>query len=204
HLSAAAVAPVVPLATRRRRWAGAGLVAAAAVVLIGVGLGPLVDSWQGGFSAGDGAGDDTAVSSLDEGGDAAEESGAEELNRSYSAQDQSDQDRPMSGIPEAAILGAPKVRPRHFERDVTAARDLPALLSSQSQPVPEPADSRARALADAGCGPAPGPDERAVAVTYQRQPALLLFRAPADDSQVVELHLCRDVGPERVTTLPAP
>ena len=77
---AATTAPVIDLGARRRRMAGIGLLAASAVVVAGVALGPNLPSLQGGSDAGSSSAGDAATSERefdDDSGGGADSGGAE-------------------------------------------------------------------------------------------------------------------------------
>lgn len=197
-------ADVVPLGNRRRRWVGTALVAAAAVVAVGVGIGPLVDDWRGA------GGDADMATSADDRGEASDSDGEARA--------------------EASADSVPRVRAAHFDRDVALVRDGPSYLGQEGDAGSSGTLNGQQSRPAVRCGPEPDAAERAVPVRYQRQPATLLFRAPEDGTQVVELYLCSEVaaeslggpagrspddtrpgtstgtgtGPERVTTLVAP
>jgi hypothetical protein len=84
------------------------------------------------------------------------------------------------------------VRPQHFTSDADAARRL----------LHRPAATRLMAL-DASCDVALGRGQR-ISATYQRAPAVLLFRRPASGTQVVDLFVCGSPRPVRSATLPHP
>ena len=91
------------------------------------------------------------------------------------------------------------MRPDHFADDLTAARRLGRESGSFSSKA-DAADEAAGALCSAdswGRG-------RFVPVRYGETPAVLVFRRPVGDTQVVDLFLCGSEEPERSVTLPAP
>lgn len=191
-------ADVVPLGTRRRRWVGTALVAAAAVVAVGVGIGPLVDGWRGA------GGDADLATTADDSGEHADSDGegsAEGGEEPFDGDLREEQggaaelaERPSSGPTGAESV--PRVRPAHFDRDVALVRDGPFYLASEGDARSPDTFNEPQSSSAAPCGPDPNAAERAVPVRYQRQPATLLFRAPEDGTQVVELYLCSGVAPE--------
>lgn len=177
-------APVVDLARRRRR-AGTLLVAAAAVVAIGVGLGQIIGLQSGSDSLR--AGDAGIVSQKER--DAAQ------------PEAQSDgPGKPTGGeaIPLEDSATLDSVRPDHFADDLASARRAIRERGTFSK-----ADS-ANEAAGALCSADSWGRGRFVPVRYGETPAVLVFRRPVGDTQVVDLFLCGSQDPERSVTLPAP
>lgn len=175
---------------RRKRWT-AGLVAAAAVVVLGVSVPTLLESGgsDSSESASTVAADDYAETGP-ESGDTATEEDAPSPGKS-----------PTQEAPDGFAEGAPaapapsfEVDPDQFGSDALAARETPAYDA-----LPRPAL----------CGP--GPLDAAVdgassvvAIRYDEQSGYLVFLDPAGKTQRVELYLCPAGELERTVTLPAP
>ncbi len=183
-------APVVDLARRRRR-ASALLVAAAAVVAVGVGLGQVglgqVLTSQSGSDASQ-AGDAGLA-------DQAEREAAQPRAQSNGAE------KPVEVAPleDSDRVRLSSVRPHHFADDLTAARRARRELGSFASK----ADS-ANAAAGVLCSAGSWGSGRFVPVRYGKTPAVLVFRRPVGDTQVVDLFLCGSEEPVRSVTLPAP
>ena len=178
-------APVVDLARRRRR-VGTLLVAAAAVVAIGVGVGQVTGPQSG--SDDSQAGDAGTVAQ-------AERDAAPPEVKSNGAEEPTGGD--VTPLEDRATLIS--VRPDHFADDLTAAR-LAGRESGSFSSKADAADEAAGALCSAdswGRG-------RFVPVRYGATPAVIVFRRPVGDTQVVDLFLCGSEEPERSVTLPAP
>ncbi len=178
-------APVVDLARRRRRVASL-LVAAAAVVVVGIGIGQVVSPQSGGEDSQAGDTGTVAQAEREATQPKAQPNGAEE---------------PAGGeanpLEDTATLSS--VRPNHFADDLTAARRARRELGYFSSKA-DPADQAAGVLCSAdswGRG-------RFVPVRYGKTPAVLVFRRPVGDTQVVDLFLCGSEEPDRSVTLPAP
>lgn len=185
-------ATVVDLAHRRRRKAATLLVAAAAVVALGVGVGNLVPG--AGLSGDDsGSAADTAMGDLERNAAGADEDGIvlapEGAFSTYSADG-----------------ATPRVRPNFFAEDVAGLR----LVSAEDAPDTESAPPNASGLtsgaqtADFICDPAPWGEGELLAVRYAGVPAVLAFRPPAGDTQVVDLLECGTAAILRSVTLPVP
>lgn len=183
RVDATDTAPVVDLAARRRRFIGAGVLAAAAVVVAGVALGQVIP--QGGSDSG---GDGGATSALEDresldsqsggagGGDAAAESTSPEA---------------LSGKAEA-----PQVP------EVTLDADLGEVLTSlrsQSRRAATFAydDHVACRVGDVGRG-------RQLLVQVDGQPGLVVFRAADGAGQEADIYVCGVPDPVRTLTIPAP
>lgn len=193
---------VVALASRRRRVASTLLVAAAAVVAIGVGLGqviPIGDNSDANPSA-----DSADVSPLRaESGDAPE-SPVDGL-RAYAAA--------AAPAPRGRVA---EVRSLHFTTDVSLVGlryglERSANLSEVNGDVVQPSPTSPQSSYDSAGGAAESDDNgadltsakssyvcapavwgrgRKVAALYDGEPAVLVFRKPMGDSQVVDLLQC--------------
>ncbi|KRF00717.1 hypothetical protein ASG88_09715 [Nocardioides sp. Soil777] len=185
----APVAPVVPLASRRRRALAAGLVAAAAVVALGVALPQVLDSTGGSDSAssgsaadsggsvaeagpgqGDDAGDDAAAGSAPS--ELAEGDGAASSERAGSAFA-----APLALRSDEALR--PAVRPLARQGAVTAYDASP------------------------GCVLDVGDGDR-VDATWDGLPAVVVLRPVEEDRQDVEVFVCGSDEVVASTTLRAP
>lgn len=181
-------ADVVPLAARRRRRAGALLLAAAAVVVGGVALGQYSPSGDGDSSGADTAAD-SAVDRTDQGAGRAE---APEAGAFDEATPGNSDGLTLRKTGETAA----RVRPDHFAADVKALRrshQLAASLDDSALAVPRDFHCK---RADFGPG-------LLVGVRYGDQPAVVAYRPPTGDTQVVEALQCGTGDVLRSTTVPA-
>lgn len=195
-------ASVVPIARRRRRLVGIGLVAAAAAVVGGVAVTEVLPRM---------AGEDGAASEVAGGGGSSLDAGA---------------GRERSSVPQdgriTAGLGGPRLSPDTFRRDVLRARDLsaprPDRTDAASEPQsgttddesrePAPPEGRYSGLSStesarafvAGCGVEPGPG-RLLVVRYAGAPALLVLRPAEGDRQRADLFPCGATEPLRSVVL---
>jgi hypothetical protein len=216
------VAEVHALAAARRRRAVSLLIAAAAVVVVGIGLGQVVDG------LGTGGGGDTAASetssqeeaiaadrSVGRGEVDGDEAGGRAelpegtLDSQSSSAFSSDVlgaqvalgdlivvdgrlvDVPAEGFTRAAARVQRQVVPAAGGQ---GRRTKPLLLSA--------APARVRRGWE-GCAPVDFGEGTAVAVVYEGDPAILVFRPPTGSSQVVELLQCGTGATQRSVTLPA-
>ncbi|MDP3894100.1 hypothetical protein [Nocardioides sp.] len=190
-------ATVSELATRRRRKAATLLVAAAAVVAVGVGAGNLLPGSVIGGDDDSGAASDAQFPAgtppqEDELADVPSEAGSEsQFNGS------------VNGVGKAQY----RIRPDHFADDVARINDARNADSTGSTAEQDPLDgvelgadlSRSAFI----CDPAPWGVGRLVGVRYAGTPAVLAFRPPAGESQVVDLLECGTAEILRSVTLPA-
>lgn len=183
--AAAVTSPVTSLATRRRR-VGQLLVAAAAVLVVGVGIGEVL----GGGSTGS---QDSVTS--DAGADQDAPAAAE-----------AEPEPPVEGAgpqPEAQNDTASRARlveltSADFEdgvRDTADAWSIHAL-------APQDLDRGTALLA--ACSARGWGKGSFVPVSYDGSPGVLVFRRPSGDTQVADLFLCGSSEPVRSITLPAP
>jgi len=171
----AAVAPVVPLATRRRLRHGGLLVAAAAVVVGGVvGVQHLPSTGGGGAAT-------TA------GGSA--EQGSERQSLGNSGNAKSPHEQRAAPVRNGRVV----VHPKTFAGDALFGRRF---LGGTT------ADSTQKSF-DTSCTQVPQ-GARTVPARYRHAPAVLVYRVPAGSGQVVDLYVCGNAKPVRSTTLPAP
>jgi hypothetical protein len=172
-------------AARRRRRARTMLLAAAAVVVVGVGIGQL---------DGPGTGDDAADSptSSDAGGSA-----ASEREQPSPADGFMSGDAAAESAPDPDSESAARVDSRTFGTRVLELRDQRAVLDRDLASGGLVTQSKARCVGrDAGAG-------AAVPIRYDGTPAVLVYRAPRGDTQVVDLYLCGRGEVVRSITLPA-
>jgi hypothetical protein len=179
-------APVVDLARRRRRAASL-LVAAAAVVVVGIGAQQVFSPGGSGDAAESGA----AISE--------EERGPAAAQPKSQGADAEETPTPVESAPLADRAKLRVVRPNELADDITAARQA-ARDSVDFSYEQKSADKAAGAL----CSADSWGQGRFVLVRYGKTPAVLVFRRPLGDTQVVDLFLCGSEQPERSVTLPAP
>jgi hypothetical protein len=205
-------AQVVELASRRRHRAASLLVAAAAIVAVGVGIGQVLPTGGSDSSSADSA--DAAARDF-----AGTESSADELRLARRA--------------PRAHSGPTEVRSGHFTTDVVRAGQfsgvsLRSVADAQAYaaeaPVPDSpgaemddnvTDSTDGVNAEGNsvlgglsakstyeCAPGPYGAGRLVAVLYDGEPAVLAFRRPMGDSRIVDLMQCDTGNILRSVTLP--
>ena len=180
---AADATPVVDLDARRRRFIGAGVLAAAAVVVAGVALGQVLptggsdsdsassaESFDGG-----GASTDSGSGGEDDSGDAAAES-PEELSGKVAAPQQ---------LPELSLDD-------DLDDTLTTLRSDPARVATLSAE-----DLLACQVGEVGQG-------RQVLVQVDGRAGLVVFRTVRGSGQETDVYLCGDPEPVRTLTLPAP
>ncbi len=193
------VRPVTDLATRRRRVPRLR-VAAAAVVVVGVGVQQVV-SPRGGSDSADGP---SPTSLREEGGDNqdAGSSGAGTTTSDESAPEPTESspgDGVIAALPQSGEADLVRLRPRPFADDVA---EHPTFDTARGARV------GGRGLAFDAAGVACRADAWGrgtfVPVRYVHAPAVLVFRRAMGDTQVADLFLCGDTEPERSVTLPAP
>lgn len=183
---ATTTAPVVDLGARRRRMAGIGLLAAAAVVVAGVALGqglPSRDSGSDASSAADGGMDSSQGGLSDDSGNSA---GAE----SQATGPQNLKSGPAA--PQAAY-------PTLSSDDVDLDDEVLSLRASS-----QASDASMSAEPEAACdlsGTGPG---RRVLAQVDGAVGAVVFRRADGASQQVDLYVCGDPTAVRTLTLPAP
>lgn len=199
-------APVVDLAARRRRRRMTQvLVAAVAVTVVGV-AGPQLVGGAGDMMGATSSNDSAA------GGDADEESApqAEDAPADSGADSGSDSG-PDSGT-DGELSGSGGERSAAAKAAVTLTSETflrkVARLQPQAQPTGAPEAQHdlvdgvfdlKTCRGDAQWGPG-----GVVPVIYDDALGVLVYRAPEDDEQLVELYLCGDTDPLRTAVLPAP
>jgi hypothetical protein len=185
--TAAAPPPVHPvvasLAAQRRRRAAGMLVAAAAIVVGGVVVAQHLPT----------SGSSSASSAADRG---------DNLSGDTAGGTSSTPTRPeatgkLAGGRVTLQDGRVVVRPQHFSSDAVAARRLLVRTPATAQAY------RMLSQADTACVIPRTPGKR-VNASYERAPAVLVFRPPASSAQVVDLFICGSSRPVRSATLPQP
>jgi hypothetical protein len=188
-------APVVDLGARRRRLAGVGLLAAAAVVVAGVAIGQGLPGVGGGDDAGSSA------------GGAADSSTSTQQDDGQSGQDRS---APTDGSAELAPEALKSSGAAAPEADVPAVSSADADLDDQlvalrrglrAGPTRVELLDGMRALADCGL-PDLGPGRRLVAEVDGR-PGVVVFRRADGSAQQAEVYVCGTPEPVRTVSLPA-
>lgn len=180
--------PVVDLAARqRRKHVRTWVLAAAAVVVVGIGINQV--EWSG-MTTGDDSADSGAASSpeLESGaGDAAE--------------------APADGARRDAYVWrkarAQLKKERFAVQAASLQTELPRATLSSAAESDLDADGGSYQY-DVLCEFAPQAPGRVVSVTYDGERGWLVYRDPQGDSQVVDLYLCGRSKPTRSITLPAP
>ena len=190
-------APVVDLAARRRRRVVTLLAAAAAVVVAGVGVGQLVDSQSGD----DDSGGTSALEADDEAG------GGTNADREPEAA-VPDEALPSEAPPltedQVRALGEPKkMTAGSFAAQVRSLQDQPGVRTDASSGMMRGRDLAAPEM-DFSCGPADYGVGKLMAVRYNGMPAVLAYRPPKGNTQVVDLLQCGSGDLVRSTTIPLP
>lgn len=177
ELDPAPLAPVVPLGSRRRRALASGLVAAAAVVVLGVALPQVLDS-----SGGSGGSD--SASSADSGGSAAQ---GDEVGPA----EDSDTSGKAAGSAPSQLSSSPEAAESQRSGSAFAA-PVPLTSTEALRPAVRPLtlpgavtsyDASPRCRLDVGDG------ER-VDATWDGRPALVVLRPVQDGRQVVDVYVC--------------
>lgn len=173
-------ATVVAITARRRRRVQAMLVAAAAVVVAGVAVGQVV---------GPDGGEEPTVTSSESSpptdaagadGGSAIEAAPEDAAPTYSARDLPPEVRKAVGVPQ-------RIEGREFARAARRLQRHPGILSEAG--TMDGADLTAPGE-DFMCGAADFGPGKLIAVVYDGSPAVLAFRSPTGDTQVVDLVQC--------------
>ncbi len=177
-------APVVDLAARRRRrQGGALLVAAAAVVAIGIGVGTVVDRSPGDDGAGGAA---SSEESFDRG---------DTQQRTEAGGEAAPSEAPADSGGALARMAPVPVSSDTFAADAERYR---AMSERQEKPgFAESDQGFACDLTDFGPGVL-------LPVLFDGVEAVLAYRPPTEDAQVVDLLQCGTGDVVRTTTLPVP
>ena len=183
-------APVVDLAARRRRRVVTLLAAAAAVVVAGVGVGQVVNSQDNGDSGTAG----TSLNAEDEGG------GADGDSLEAAPQDAPP---PLSNDQLRALGEPPRMTSGSFAEQVHRLQDRPGVRAYQSSGPMGGRDLAAKEM-DFSCTAADYGVGKLMAVRYNGMPAVLAYRPPAGDTQVVDLMQCGSGDLMRSTTISLP
>jgi hypothetical protein len=186
-------ASIHPFARTRRHRVVALLGAAAAVAVVGLGVGALID--RDSRSSSDSAATDSSVK-RGERAAAAEDARKVPTPSDGSASLQADDTPTYEKVVPAP--GAAHVRSRHLTRDLAAI---------QADYLPAPGRARyGKTLIHQPqgftCAPADWGQGVLVAATYDGDPAYVAFRQPMGSSQVVEVLQCGTAEVLRSTTLP--
>lgn len=182
------LAPVATLGSRRRRTAASLLLAAAAVVVAGVGIGQVLPSNTSSDSAGSAA-DTSASSELAEGPMSAQES--EQFTDGSESPDEDGAD-PKQGDTSSRSAQEAAPSPPALRSDSTKLRSQVRKLqrtTPYSSYAPDPA-----------CVPDEAETGLEVRVTYDDQPAALVFRDVDAATQQVDIFLCGQPDPARSLT----
>lgn len=178
----APVAPVVPLASRRRRVLSTGLIAAAAVVALGVALPQVLDS-TGGSDGG------TSASTADSGGSVAEVGPGEGSDSGGDAS--GDSDGPAAEAAPSELAESPGAA--GGERSGSAFVAPLALSSDEAlRPAVRPLARQAAVTtydASPGCVLDVGAGDR-VDATWDGLPAVVVLRPAAAGRRLVEVYVC--------------
>ena len=173
-------------AARRRRRARTMLLAAAAVVVVGIGIGQL----NGGGAGDDEADSATSAGSADAGGSAATEREQSEATDGLLGGDAEEAPEPTSEV-------AGRVTSENFGAKALRLRQQRAVLDRDQDSAAFEYQAKARCIrGDAGAG-------ATVPIRYDGSPAVLVYRTPRGDTQVVDLYVCGRDGVVRTITLPA-
>jgi hypothetical protein len=189
-------APVVDLAARRRRRVVTLLAAAAAVVVAGVGVGQLIDNQNDNGSA------DTSSA----GG--ANDEGRADADRQLDAAPEPEGVQPSEAPPltedQVRALGEPAtITAGAFAEQVRRLQDQPGVRTDASSGLMRGRDLAAPEM-DFSCGAADYGVGKLMAVRYNGMPAVLAYRPPKGDTQVVDLLQCGSGDLVRSTTIPLP
>lgn len=201
HADHTVVAPVTDLGARRRRLAGMGMLAAAAVVVAGVALGQALPR-----GADDSAGGDAASQAESSAGQDAptEDGGSESGDGSGDAGGAAEEPGAMSSelAPDAKRSPADAPRLSSVDDDFLDQQLLRLRASAAARPrTLDPGE--ASLLGDclmAGIGPG-----RRAYATLDDVPVVVVFGRPSGDAQTVSIYACGEgAAPLRRTVLPAP
>lgn len=184
-----ALAPVVPLASRRRRALTTGLVAAAAVVALGVALPQVLET------TGSDGGASESASSADRGAGAGSAAEAPSEDRDLGAEDQGSATDRLSPSPGAAEgQGSAFAAPLVLSSSAPLRPAVRQLVRDGAVPLYAPSP---RCRIDVGEG-------QRVDATWDGMPALVVLRDAQDGRREVEVFLCGSAQVVGSTSLRAP
>ena len=186
-------APVVDLNARRRRRVVTLLAAAAAVVVAGVGVGQVVNTQNNGDS--DNAGTSLNAEDQGEGGGAAADERADAVP--------SDEAPPLTEDQVKALGEPAKMTSGTFAKQVRNLQDQPGVRAYATSGPMRDRDLAAPEM-DFSCSAADYGVGKLMAVRYNGMPAVLAYRPPNGDTQVVDLMQCGSADVMRSTTIPLP
>ena len=190
----APVADVVPLAARRRRRAAALLVAAAAVVVGGVAI---TSHRSGDGDSASSMSADSAVSREDRSDTAAAPAQGDSGGGSLSPHGRAKASRKT--VNDLQVAAPARVRPDHLVPDLEQLRRrLLRRITSSAYAADEPVTPHGFR-----CAPAPYGHGVLLGVRYDGGPAVVAFRTPKGDTQVVEVLQCGTGDVLRSATIPA-
>lgn len=180
-------------AARRRRRAAALLVAAAAVIVVGVGAAQL----RGDVASPDAASSGSAPADRSP-APAAGDSAQDRLESDSSA-DEEESSGSMSVAPQEHGGRAARVAPEDFTAAALQLRSRAFELRRYSL-----SDGSTAMTKDIRCPRTGWGAGRGVRIRYDGAPAVIVYRPPSGDTQVVDLFLCGSDEPSRSVTLPVP
>ena len=188
--AARATAPVVDLGARRRRTAGLGLLAAAAVVVAGVALGQALPRSGGDdASSSGGVAAESDASSRELGGQSDDDGSADSSSGGAEAPESLTSPAPRAGLPTVSLSD-----PDLSDRLLGLRRD--AATRTTGQPLAP--DVQGTCLMR-GIGPG-----RRLLVEVDGRPGTVVYQPPSGDAQRVAIFVCGTGEPVRTLTLPAP
>ena len=188
RLEPAPRASVTELASRRRHRAATLLVAAAAVVAVGIGVDRVIDHEPTG----------SASSTAAESGGSVRDSAPSSQGRLPRGSGAATNSATDSLQYRLAGIAPVRVRADHFAADVARAR-----LAVDAAVVNDESQKSGSRAALPGCTVGTWGRGTYVPVRYDGHPAVLVFRKPGGDTQVADLFGCGGDQPLRSITLPA-
>lgn len=187
----APAAPVVDLGARRRRVAGIGLLAAAAVVVAGVAIGQGLPQMSG---------DDAEAGSTADG----DASTTREREPDDSGQGGSDAGSSDSQLAPESLKSTAPTPEDVYPTLSSLAGDLEGALLDLRSTDPAPSAEAGGVDALLACDLRGIGGGRRVAAEVDGQDGVVVFRRPSGDLQDVAVYVCGDSDPVRTLTLPAP
>ncbi|MFT3873642.1 MAG: hypothetical protein QM714_13535 [Nocardioides sp.] len=185
--------PVSLDAVRRRHHRRFALLAGAATLVVGGVVTPML------LHLGEVTGESSTAADRATGGSVDSDSGLESAPDKPERTDKARGVSPARSSPSDSLAAA-TLRSEHFRRDVAALTKAPkAYLAERDQTTTDGAAHRAIA----GCPDNPDLGRgRALRVTYDDEPGMLVYRRPTGTGQRVDLFLCGSSSPTRSVTLP--